>query len=241
MGRRRLVKRCGGQRPDWAVASAPRRHRRTLTVDATRCSMGGTYWPGGRDAATTPSRPHRTGGSAEDLGCRAMGVAADLGYVHSRPNVVQRGMQAFASSRPGAWMFSKVLAPLDRIVHRVSKGKTTLPQVLAGLPVVFVTTTGRKSGQPRTSPLIAVPIHDTLALVGTNFGQTATPAWVLNLEADPAARASHRDHEIDVTARPATEDERETVWRAAAGVYPGYEKYQARITDRAIRVFVLEP
>jgi deazaflavin-dependent oxidoreductase (nitroreductase family) len=170
-----------------------------------------------------------------------MGVAADLGYAHRRPNVVQRAMQAFASSRLGAWMFSKLLAPLDRIVHRLSKGRTTLPQVLAGLPVVFVTTTGRKSGQPRTSPLIAVPIHDTLALVGTNFWQRSTPAWVLNLEAEPDARASYQDHELDVTARPATDDERAEVWRAASGVYPGYGKYQARITGREVRIFILEP
>jgi deazaflavin-dependent oxidoreductase (nitroreductase family) len=172
---------------------------------------------------------------------RTVGVAADLGYAHRRPNVVQRAMQAFASSRPGAWMFSKLLAPLDRVVHRLSKGKTTLPQVLAGLPVLFVTTTGRKSGQPRTTPLIAVPIGDTLALVGTNFGQPSTPAWVHNLEADPHARASYRERAIDVTTRPATDDERAAVWDAAAGVYPGYGKYQERIHGREIRIFVLEP
>ena len=138
-------------------------------------------------------------------------------------------------------MFSKVLAPLDRVIHRLSSGRTTLPQVLAGLPVVFVTTTGRKSGQPRTSPLIAVPLDGTLALVGTNFGQTATPAWALNLEADPSARVKYGDHEVDVRARAASEDERTTVWRNAAGVYPGYDKYQQRIKGRAIRIFVLEP
>jgi deazaflavin-dependent oxidoreductase (nitroreductase family) len=170
-----------------------------------------------------------------------MGVAEELEYAHRRPNVVQRAMQAFASSPPGAWLFSKLLAPLDGIVHRLSNGRTTLPQILAGLPVVFVTTTGRKSGRPRTNPLIAVPIGDTLALVGTNFGQASTPAWVLNLEADPVARASYRDKEVRVEARPASDDERASVWRAAAGVYPGYGKYQQRITGRAIRIFVLEP
>jgi deazaflavin-dependent oxidoreductase (nitroreductase family) len=49
-----------------------------------------------------------------------------------------------------------------------------------------VTTTGRRSGLRRTTHLIAVPYGDTLALLGTNFGQPATPAWALNLEADPA-------------------------------------------------------
>ena len=169
-----------------------------------------------------------------------MGLAAELGYVHRRPNVVRRAMQAFGASRPGAWLFSRLLAPIDRVVHRLSKGRTTAPQILAGLPVIFVTTTGRKSGQPRTSPLIAVPIADTLALVGTNFGQTSTPAWALNLEADPAAHLTYRDHEVDVTARAATAEERASVWSTASGVYPGYDKYQERITGREIRIFVLE-
>jgi deazaflavin-dependent oxidoreductase (nitroreductase family) len=168
-----------------------------------------------------------------------MGVAADLGYAHHRPNVVQRVMQGIASSRPGAWVFSRILSPLDRIVHRLSKGRVTVPEVVAGLPVVFVTTTGRRSGEPRPSPLIAVPIADTLALVGTNFGQASTPAWVLNLEKEPRARASYRGREVEVTARPATDDERAEVWRAAAGVYPGYDKYQQRIRGREIRIFVL--
>ena len=63
-----------------------------------------------------------------------------------------------------------------------------------GIPVVDVTTTGRKSGQRRTTHLIAIPYTDTLALIGTNFGQPSTPAWVLNLEADPHARIAYRGH-----------------------------------------------
>ena len=170
-----------------------------------------------------------------------MGIASDLGYQHREPNLVQRAMQAFSSSRFGAWFFSKTLRYLDRAVHKLSGGRTSVPQVLAGLPVLLVTTTGRKSGQPRTSPLVAVPLADTLALVGTNFGQTSTPAWALNLESDPGLHVQYRDVERALTARPATDDERAEVWRAAAGVYPGYDKYQQRISGREIRIFVLEP
>lgn len=170
-----------------------------------------------------------------------MGLATDLGYAYSDPNRFQRSMQAFGSTRVGAWSFSKTLRHLDRVVHRISKGRTSLPQVLAGLPVVMVTTTGRKSGQPRTSPLIAPPVGDTLALVGTNFGQRSTPAWVLNLEADPNATVEHHGATAAVRARPATPAEREEIWATAAGVYGGYAKYQDRITGRDIRLFVLEP
>ncbi len=169
-----------------------------------------------------------------------MGLARDLGYALPRRTVLHRTVQAFASTRPGAWVFSMVLRHLDDLVGRVSRGRTSAPQLLAGLPVVDVTTTGRKSGLRRTSHLIAVPYADTLALLGTNFGQPATPAWVLNLEADPRATLTHRGATLEAVARPATDAERAEVLAASAAVYGGYLKYQARITHRRLRIFVLE-
>ena len=169
-----------------------------------------------------------------------MGVATDLGYVHTRPNAVQRVGQAFGSTKVGAWLFSKTLAPVDRLVFRLSKGRTSAPALLAGLPVMMVTTTGRRSGRPRTTPLIAVPVGDSLALVGTNFGQTSTPAWVLNLEAEPRLTLAFRGVQHDLQVHPASEEERADVWAAASGVYGGYDKYQERITGRTIRIFVLD-
>lgn len=171
-----------------------------------------------------------------------MGIATALGYQHRRPNLVQRGLQGLGSTRAGAWAFSKTLQPMDRAVRSMSRGRTSAPALLAGLPVLWVTTTGRKSGQARTTPLIAVPVgDDDLALLGTNFGQPATPAWVLNLEADPATTVRFGDQDVTVTARPATDDERAEVWDRSRGIYGGYDKYQERITGRTIRIFVLEP
>ena len=169
-----------------------------------------------------------------------MGVAADLGYAHTPPNAVQRVGQAFGSTKVGAWLFSKTLAPIDRLVFRLSKGRTSAPALLAGLPVMLVTTTGRKSGQPRTTPLIAVPVGDSLALIGTNFGQTSTPAWVFNLEAAPRLTVAYRGVELPLQVHAASEEERTDVWATASGVYGGYDKYQERISGRAIRVFVLD-
>jgi deazaflavin-dependent oxidoreductase (nitroreductase family) len=170
-----------------------------------------------------------------------MGVAADLGYEHRKPGALRMSMQRLGSTRWGAWAFSKTLMPSDRLIRRLSKGRTTAPEVLAGLPVLFVTTTGRKSGEPRTAPLIAVPCGDSLALLGTNFGQAHTPAWVFNLEADPACSVVYKDAELAVRARPATDAERDEVWEASKAIYPGYAKYRERISGREIRIFVLEP
>jgi deazaflavin-dependent oxidoreductase (nitroreductase family) len=169
-----------------------------------------------------------------------MGLADDLGYRLRRPNAFQRLTQAFASTRPGAWLFSKVLRHLDDLVGRLSRGRTSAPEVLAGLPVIDVSTTGRKSGLPRRSHLIAVPVDGTLALLGTNFGQPSTPAWVLNLEADPHATVTYRRCTVEASARPATEDEAARVLAGSAQVYGGYLKYQQRITGRRLRIFVLE-
>ena len=170
-----------------------------------------------------------------------MGIAADLSYAHRKPNPFQRGIQAFASTKPGAWLFSKVLRHLDDVIGRLSKGRASAPEVLAGLPVIDVTTTGRRSGQPRTSHLISVPHGETLALLGTNFGQPGTPAWVLNLEADPHAHVRFKDRTVDVRARPASEEEAAEVFARSREVYGGYAKYQQRISGRRIRVFILEP
>jgi deazaflavin-dependent oxidoreductase (nitroreductase family) len=169
-----------------------------------------------------------------------MPLADDLGYRVRRPHAFQRLVQSFASTRPGAWFFSKVLHHLDDLVVKVSKGRTSAPEVLAGLPVVDVTSIGRKSGLPRRSHLIAVPIDGTLALLGTNFGQPSTPAWVLNLEANPRATVTYRRRTLEATARPATDDERARVLAGSAQVYGGYLKYQQRITGRRLRIFMLE-
>jgi deazaflavin-dependent oxidoreductase (nitroreductase family) len=169
-----------------------------------------------------------------------VGLADDLGYHLIKPNPFQRTMQSFGSSRLGAWLFSYLLRHLDDVVVRLSKGRTSTPRLLAGIPVLDVTTTGRKSGLPRTSHLIAVPYQGTLALLGTNFGQPTTPAWVLNLEADPRATVVHTGHTREVVARPATPEEQAGVLAASAQVYGGYLKYQQRITGRRLRIFLLE-
>ncbi len=169
-----------------------------------------------------------------------MGVASELGYRHRPANRFRRLMRAFASTRFGAWTFSRSLAPSDRLVRRLSQGRASVPELLAGLPVLFLTTTGRRSGRPRTSPLIAVPVDDDLAVLGTNFGQAPTPAWVLNLEADPTAHLAFQGAEVDAVARPATDAERERIWADATDVYAGYAAYRRRIAGREVRIFVLE-
>jgi deazaflavin-dependent oxidoreductase (nitroreductase family) len=170
-----------------------------------------------------------------------MGLASELSYAYQRPNAFHRAMQAFASTRAGAWFFARTLAWMDRGLTRLSNGRLTVPALMTRLPVLVLTSTGRKSGQPRHTHLIAVPFRDTLALLGTNFGQPSTPAWVLNLEANSRAAVSHHGTTREVLARRATDDERAQILSRSASFYGGYTKYQRRITGRELRIFVLEP
>lgn len=169
-----------------------------------------------------------------------MGLLEDLGYGFKSPNGLQRGMQNFASSRPGAWLFSKTLYPMDKLLFRVTGGRLTLPSLTAGLPVIMLTTTGARSGKPRTMPLLGIPVGEDLAVIGSNYGQKPTPGWVYNLEADPSATVGYRDRTVAVTARRADASETDLVFEMAAGVYAGYAKYRSRADHRVIRVFVLE-
>ena len=121
-----------------------------------------------------------------------MGLAADLDYHHSTANPVQRAGRWLAGTRAGGWVFSRTLRHLDDLVGGSAEGRHSAPGLLAGIAVLDLTTTGRKSGQRRTSHLIATPYAGNLALLGTNFGQESTPAWALNLEAEPRATVSYR-------------------------------------------------
>ncbi len=170
-----------------------------------------------------------------------MAVLDELGYEVKSASTVQRGMQKVSSSRPGAWTFQRTLYPLDKALFRWTDGRLTVPGLVAGLPVVMLTTTGAKSGAPRTMPLVGIPLDGELAVIGSNYGQERTPGWVYNLEADPKATIAFRDRSVDVTARRATDDEADRAFEAAAQVYPGYAKYRDRASHRTIRVFVLEP
>ena len=169
-----------------------------------------------------------------------MGVLHDLDYEVKHANGLQRIMQAVASSRPGAWMFSKTLHQQDKVLFKATGGRLTVPSILAGLPVVMLTTNGAKTGQSRTMPLLGIPVGDDLAVIGSNYGQKGTPGWVYNLEADPSAVVGYRKRTVAVVARQADKIETDRVFELAAAVYSGYAKYRIRANHRVIKVFVLE-
>lgn len=130
--------------------------------------------------------------------------------------------------------FSRLHAPL----YRASRGR--IGGRFRGIPLLLLTTTGRKSGKPRTWPLLYFRNRGRYVLIGSNWGQDHHPAWLLNLRANPAATIQIRGKTLNVTAHEATGDERERLWQGAVRAYAGYARYQQR-TNRKIAVVVLEP
>ena len=169
-----------------------------------------------------------------------MGSLHELGFEVKTANALQRMIQAVGSSRPGAWLFSKTLYQPDKVLFKATGGRLTVPAFLAGLPVVMLTTTGAKTGQSRTMPLLGIPVGEDLAVIGSNYGQKNTPSWVYNLEADPSATIGYRDCTVEVVARRADETETDQIFDLASTVYSGYAKYRKRAEHRVIQVFVLK-
>jgi deazaflavin-dependent oxidoreductase (nitroreductase family) len=169
-----------------------------------------------------------------------MGLATELNYQANKANPVQKLVQAVASSRLGAWTMSKCLHVLDKGSWTVARGHGSATGLLTGLPVIMVTTTGARSGEQRTMPLIGVPVGDDLGLVAGNWGGQTAPAWSHNLDANPAATVSWKGVTVDVVARRAEGVDADQIMERAEAIYPGYAQYKRRADHREIKVYMLE-
>lgn len=123
-------------------------------------------------------------------------------------------------------------------LYRLSGGR--IGGHIAEAPVLLLTTTGRKSGQQRTAPVVYLKEGENLVVIGSNAGHNRTPAWSLNLKANPAAEVEVGREKRQVQARIAEGEERADLWRKHNEQYSGFDEYEAR-TNRDIALFVLEP
>jgi deazaflavin-dependent oxidoreductase (nitroreductase family) len=129
------------------------------------------------------------------------------------------------------------MSALHNRLYRASKGK--VGGSMRGAPVLLLTTTGRKSGKKRTTPLLYGRAGDDLVVVASVGGAPKNPAWYWNLqgrEAEVQVGGERRR----VRARDAEGEERERLWQQMVGIWPPYADYQTK-TTRQIPVVVLEP
>jgi deazaflavin-dependent oxidoreductase (nitroreductase family) len=131
-----------------------------------------------------------------------------------------------------------IVSRLHRAIYRVSGGR--LGGSFGRAPVLLLTTTGRKSGRPRTQPLLYARDGDRYVVIASKGGSPAHPLWYQNLQASPAATVTIGRASQPVRARDAEGEERERLWRAMTALYSGYDKYAER-TGRRIPVVVLSP
>ena len=159
-------------------------------------------------------------------------------FAPKRPGVLEP-----LAVRIGAISWMPKLLPLivrtDKALQGGTNGRVTILDV-AGLPNLMLTTTGRKSGLPRSNPLLCVPDGDRILIAGSYFGGPVEPMWVKNIEANPEVIARYDGHTYRLTARRLDGDERSTAWTTMVATWPNFRKYEER-TDRLIKVFELVP
>lgn len=159
----------------------------------------------------------------------------------TQANAAHRAIRRFAASGPGSWVLARVLDRADRLTFRLTKGRHLASSLVSALPVAMVTTTGARSGQRRTVPLLALPTEDGLAVIGSNYGRPKHPAWRHNLRAHPEGEVDVEGERWAFRAVEVEDERRERIWRAALKTYPGFSTYAKRAAPRRISVFVLEP
>ena len=139
-------------------------------------------------------------------------------------------------SMPDAWL--KATGRLNVPIYRLSRGR--LMNTVGTAPVLLLTTIGRRSGQPRTVPVVFLADGARSIVVGSNAGNARAPAWSYNLQANPDAEVEIRGKRRSVRARVAEDEERAELWRKVNEMYEGFDSYDAN-TSRDIAVFVLQP
>jgi deazaflavin-dependent oxidoreductase (nitroreductase family) len=151
---------------------------------------------------------------------------------------VRRVVHPVASS-PAFARIGPRMVFLDRLVNRITGGRVVVSQLF--VESLVLTTTGRKSGQPREAPLACAPEPSgSWLVIGSNFGKPHYPAWTGNLLADPRATVTYRGRTVPVTATLLEGEQRDQAWRDLERVWPIYDRYEDR-SGRHLRIFRLAP
>lgn len=144
-----------------------------------------------------------------------------------------------ALNSTGTGVAIKWMSRLNTWAYKVSGGRLG-GTFLQGAPVALLTTIGRKSGEPRVSPLLFLRDGDRVVLVASQGGRANNPMWYLNLKANPKVSVQIKKEVLELTARDATEAERAQYWPQLVSMYSSFDDYQSW-TDRVIPVVICDP
>ena len=157
----------------------------------------------------------------------------------SRPSSWQRVVQQLAALPTFSSILAHTLHRMDPIVLNTSRGKYTATNLLTGLPVVWLTTIGARSGKLRTTPLVGIPDGNRLVLVASNFGKDHNPSWYHNLKLNPEVQIKVNGIQARCLSQEIFSPEYESLWKIAIAMYPGYARYKQRANGRHIPLISL--
>lgn len=141
-------------------------------------------------------------------------------------------------SQLGYQLAVHVAPHIDKVLIPRTNGRLSSAGVdRAGL----VTSTGAKTGQQRSTPLVLVEESDGLLAIASNYGGPKHPGWSANLKANPECTVQYKGPPRKYRASLLTGDERAAAWDTAVDFYAGYDAYRAKAAPREIRVFRLRP
>ncbi|PZS13561.1 MAG: nitroreductase family deazaflavin-dependent oxidoreductase [Pseudonocardiales bacterium] len=136
---------------------------------------------------------------------------------------------------------SSVLTRMHATLIRCSGGRIQRSFLFAGgMPILVLSTVGRKTGKLRSTPLAYVMHGPAFAVMASNAGSDQVPAWLLNLQSQPTAQVFVGRTRYIVTSRAAHAEEEAQIWSNVAGLNPGFDEYR-HLTAREIPVVLLEP
>lgn len=161
-------------------------------------------------------------------------VRSDAVPNNSGPKPAPKGLNSPQTTTIIKWM-----SRAQSWVYRKTDGRLG-GTFLQGAPVALLTTTGRKTGEPRVSPLLYLRDGNRIVLVASKGGAATNPMWYLNLKANPKVSVQIKDEVLRLTARDATEAERAQYWPRLTAMYTSFDDYQSW-TDRVIPVVICDP
>ncbi|UMB70239.1 nitroreductase family deazaflavin-dependent oxidoreductase [Mycobacterium paraterrae] len=144
-----------------------------------------------------------------------------------------------ALNSAGTGVLIKWMSRLNTAAYKASGGRVG-GTFLQGAPVALLTTIGRKTGEPRVSPLLYLRDGNRVVLVASQGGRANNPMWYLNLKANPQVTVQIKKEVLKLTARDATDAERDQYWPQLVTMYSSFEDYQSW-TDRVIPIVICDP
>ena len=158
---------------------------------------------------------------------------------YQQARLVRRLVRRSAGTRPMAKLYGVIQQPLDRLVYRLTGGRATASSWLSGIEISMLTTTGARTGRPRTLPVLALPDGEDAILIASNFGRPHHPSWYHNLRANPHATLVTAGVTRRLVASELGGTDRERCYARAEAIFPPFTQYPRWAGTRRIPVLRL--